>query len=367
MSRPARDGPKRGRKALIPQNNAQHLTRCQRLWRLIARSSVNCRFGMSPLRIGAKIGLIVFAIELAVMLVFELVSVPYLSPWQEALADALLLTLLSSPLIYSWVIKPYVAARNRKDGEARQANALLQVEIADRKLIEEQLREREIELERSLGELEFNRSIMEEQAANTVALAEQLALQKQELEQSKQQSDYLANYDSLTGLPNRRHFLRVLGESVAAAGRNEAGAALLFVDLDRFKAVNDSCGHDRGDQLLRDVAARLRSSVRQTDMVARLAGDEFVVLAAPVTGGDAPLRHLAERIRDALAISVTAPGEIIPVRASIGAACFPSDAADAEFLLQAADEAMYVAKERGRNCVVFFSDLSAVRRQAAAG
>lgn len=320
---------------------------------------------MSPLRIGARIGLIVFAVELAVMLAFELMPDLRLAEWQAALLDSALLTLLSSPMIYYWVIKPYVVARNRIDDESRRANSLLQAEIADRKRIETQLRERETELERSLGELEFNRSIMEEQATNNVALAEQLALQKHELEQSKQQSDFLANYDSLTNLPNRRHFMRVLEESVAAAARTGTSAALLFVDLDRFKAVNDSCGHDRGDELLRDVAARLRTAVRQTDLVARLAGDEFVVLAAPVAGGDAPLRHLAERVRESLAITVPAPGQVIAVRASIGVARFPTDAADMESLLQAADQAMYVAKERGRDCVVFFSDLSAIRRQAA--
>ena len=320
---------------------------------------------MSPLRIGARIGLIVFAVELTVMLVFELAPELPLAEWQAAMLDSAFLTLLSTPMVYFWVIKPYVAGRNRNDDEFRRANWLLQAEIADRRRIETQLREREAELERSLGELEFNRSIMEEQATSNVALAEQLALQKHELEQSKQHSDYLANYDSLTNLPNRRHFLRVLEESVAVAARTGTGAALLFVDLDRFKAVNDTCGHDRGDELLRDVAARLRATVRQADLVARLAGDEFVVLAAPVSGGDAPLRHLAERVRESLAIAVPAPAQVISVRASVGVARFPTDAADTESLLQAADQAMYAAKERGRDCVVFFSDLSAIRRQAA--
>jgi diguanylate cyclase (GGDEF)-like protein/PAS domain S-box-containing protein len=161
---------------------------------------------------------------------------------------------------------------------------------------------------------------------------------------------HLAYHDPLTDLPNRTLFQEHLEHAIARARRAKVAVAVLFVDLDDFKLVNDSHGHSVGDELLRAVATRLRGAVRETDVVARLGGDEFLVLLADIdreTAGDVAER-VAENIRTALrAPVVLAPGELFTA-ASIGVALFPADAASAEELLSKADIAMYRAKESER-------------------
>ena len=142
--------------------------------------------------------------------------------------------------------------------------------------------------------------------------------------------------------------------------------ALLFIDLDNFKPINDTLGHDRGDQLLRDVAKALRKSVRDSDFVARLGGDEFAVIASvkPENGANG-VRILAERIASALTIAVESPDGIIVCSASVGVSLFPNDSSDLEGCLAMADNAMYAAKRAGRNCVVFASEAEKSAGEAA--
>lgn len=175
----------------------------------------------------------------------------------------------------------------------------------------------------------------------------------------------LAYFDSLTGLPNREHFRRALEEGLAACDERSEKAALLFVDLDGFKQVNDSMGHSAGDRMLRDVARRLRGSVRLSDLlgrgpgdapgtIARLGGDEFTVLLADAKTPEG-VRKVAERILGALESPMQIDGKNIHMTASIGIAMYPADATDAGDLLRAADSAMYEAKDQGRNGFHFFN------------
>jgi len=161
---------------------------------------------------------------------------------------------------------------------------------------------------------------------------------------------HLAYHDALTDLPNRLLFQEHLEQDLARAQRGNLAVAVLFVDLDDFKLVNDSHGHTTGDELLRVVAARLREAVRATDVVARLGGDEFLVLVADIdaeTAADAAER-VAGNIRTALSAPVVlAPGELY-THASIGAALFPADALTGEELLSKADIAMYRSKQSER-------------------
>jgi diguanylate cyclase (GGDEF)-like protein/PAS domain S-box-containing protein len=158
-----------------------------------------------------------------------------------------------------------------------------------------------------------------------------------------------ALHDELTGLPNRRYLLDRLKETFAT---EDEGAGLLFVDLDRFKVVNDSLGHDAGDQLLREVARRFRRALRPADIVARVGGDEFVVLCPALDDLDAVTR-LAMRLTDALAEPVDLPGLRVVVSASIGV-MHARGPADPAAVLQDADLAMYDAKQRGRNRLAVF-------------
>ncbi len=149
--------------------------------------------------------------------------------------------------------------------------------------------------------------------------------------------------DSLTGLRNRAAFIEHLRHAVERARRGGHRFGLLYLDVDGFKAINDTLGHGAGDAVLREVAARLRAVLRAAEIAARLGGDEFVVLAE--TGGD--LETLAQRVADALGAPYVVDGAEVPIQVSIGVARFPNDGLDADSLLNAADGAMYAAK-RGR-------------------
>jgi diguanylate cyclase (GGDEF)-like protein/PAS domain S-box-containing protein len=152
-----------------------------------------------------------------------------------------------------------------------------------------------------------------------------------------------ARYDDLTGLPNRRLFNDRLRIALARARRSDRRFALLFLDVDRFKQVNDTLGHGAGDRLLQEVAERLANCARDSDTVARLGGDEFVVLAEELARPeDAVL--IADKIRAALAAPVHVGGQSLSVRASVGIALFPGDGELAEQLLRHADAAMYADK-----------------------
>ena len=161
-----------------------------------------------------------------------------------------------------------------------------------------------------------------------------------------------ATHDELTGLANRTVFRQVLAERTRAAHRTGAAMAVLLVDLDRFKEVNDTLGHHTGDDLLRSVARRLRSAVRDGDLVARLGGDEFAVVVADVHHASVPVR-LAQRILEALATPISVGGVALAVETSIGVAVCPTHAEDADQLFRRADAAMYEAKLRGNAFAVY--------------
>lgn len=172
------------------------------------------------------------------------------------------------------------------------------------------------------------------------------------------QIEYQAMHDELTGLPNRRHLREHLQVEMNRASRQGKYGALLFMDLDRFKVVNDSLGHQIGDELLRHVANSVRSSIRKEDVVSRLAGDEFVVLAVDL-GDDAEhaarAAHLtAQQVQQALESPAKIDGHSLTSHTSIGIALFTGNEDSPDTLLKQADSAMYQAKNSGRNQVSFF-------------
>jgi diguanylate cyclase (GGDEF)-like protein len=160
----------------------------------------------------------------------------------------------------------------------------------------------------------------------------------------------IAFHDPLTGLANRSLFRQHLARAAAFAKRTHGSFAVLVLDMDRFKVVNDSLGHDAGDVLLQEVAHRLQVAVRDTDTVARFGGDEFAILATPVVNSE-DIAPLSERILAELRRPIDLAGTRFQPTASIGAAIFPESGRDANALLSAADAAMYVVKENGRNGV----------------
>ena len=164
----------------------------------------------------------------------------------------------------------------------------------------------------------------------------------------------LAHHDALSNLPNRLLLGVRLEHAVQRAHRSNRRLAVLFIDLDRFKDINDSLGHQAGDELLQQVAARLRAAVHEDDTVARLGGDEFVVLLEAVPDANA-VRRIAERIVDRLTEPFTVRGRPLFVTASVGVSLYPDDATEAEALLQHADAAMYRAKASGRNRIGFYA------------
>ena len=175
-----------------------------------------------------------------------------------------------------------------------------------------------------------------------------------ELHEKEQRIHHQAFHDALTGLPNRSLLLDRLDHAITGSRRGDHNTAVLFLDLDRFKVVNDSLGHDVGDDLLKEVATRLTSSLRKADTVARLGGDEFVVLLAE-WGEPSDVAQLAEKIQKLLESPFTVAGHELHIGVSIGVALFPLDGADAGELLRNADTAMYAVKESGRNGTRFFS------------
>lgn len=175
---------------------------------------------------------------------------------------------------------------------------------------------------------------------------------------AQEQITQLAHFDPLTELPNRRLFFDRLAQALALAQRGGSSCALLFLDLDRFKDINDRRGHVAGDMLLKEVAKRLRTLVRESDTVARLAGDEFTVVLCGI-GAREDCAHVAEKIIAAIGSPFDLAGFDETIGVSIGIALFPGDASDSEALIRAADDAMYAAKAAGRGAFRFFGELQA--------
>ncbi|MFA9216267.1 MAG: EAL domain-containing protein [Sphingomonadaceae bacterium] len=183
-----------------------------------------------------------------------------------------------------------------------------------------------------------------------------------ERRQAEARVHHMAYHDSLTGLPNRALLSDRLDRAMLAAQRSERRLAVMFLDLDRFKTINDSLGHMTGDQLLKEVASRLCRAVRASDTVARLGGDEFVVLVPGIRTAE-EATQVAEKIIEALADSFPLEGHTLHITPSIGICVYPDDGGDVETLMRHADAAMYHAKASGRNNYQFFTQ---TMNQAAA-
>jgi diguanylate cyclase (GGDEF)-like protein len=173
-----------------------------------------------------------------------------------------------------------------------------------------------------------------------------------ELNENRKALDHLARHDTLTGLPNRRMFFDRLEHAIAGSRRSGKSLAVLFVDLDRFKEINDTFGHAVGDKILINVAILLKSSVREVDTVARLGGDEFVILIDMIDD----LKHvtaIVKKLHNLFQRALQIDGRDMQVYASIGAGIFPRDGKDADELMHNADQAMYSSKKDGRNTSSF--------------
>ena len=164
---------------------------------------------------------------------------------------------------------------------------------------------------------------------------------------------YMAQFDALTGLPNRTMYLDRLGHTLVEAARDKLPVAVLFVDIDRFKNVNDTLGHSAGDALLVKIAERLKASVRLGDTIGRLSGDEFAVAFAHLARED-HAGVVAQKIVEALAAPFSIDGHSVYVSASVGISVYPSDGTEPDVLLKNADTAMYRAKQSGRNAYQFY-------------
>ena len=175
-----------------------------------------------------------------------------------------------------------------------------------------------------------------------------------ERKQAEERAQRLAYYDPLTALPNRTLLCDRLSQALASTRRRNTKIALLFVDLDRFKTINDSLGHSVGDLVLQEVADRLKKCTREQDTVARLGGDEFLIVLTDVK--DIPdVAIAAERFMDAMTSSFIAQGQSLSVGCSIGISICPDHGTDTETLIKHADSAMYSAKDNGRNSYMFFT------------
>ncbi|MES2935745.1 MAG: EAL domain-containing protein [Pseudomonadota bacterium] len=175
-----------------------------------------------------------------------------------------------------------------------------------------------------------------------------------ERRQAEARVQHMAYHDALTGLPNRAMLSERWDGAMLKVQHTDMQLALMFIDLDRFKNINDSLGHMTGDHLLRDVASRLKRAVRSSDTVARLGGDEFVVVVPQLRARE-EASHVAQKIIDALSLPFPIDGRNLHITPSIGICMYPTDGADVETLMRHADAAMYSAKANGRNNYQFFT------------
>lgn len=213
------------------------------------------------------------------------------------------------------------------------------------------------EIDRSRAEIEI---LYEDLAGKDRELERQnlqLIAQNQQLTEQQKQLHYQASFDPLTDLQNRVKFQERLAQAVQEAKRRNYCMALMMVDLDLFKAVNDSAGHLAGDVVLRTVGKRLLDGVRDKDLVYRVGGDEFTVLVEKVADRQA-VRHIAERILAAMSEPFAVGDDAFRVGASIGVSLYPIDGEDAASLMKKADDAMYAVKRNGGNGWSFFRSQS---------
>ena len=234
-------------------------------------------------------------------------------------------------------IRELLVALEVEQGKAVLTRGVLQ-DITEQKTVEVELREAKQNLEQLVDE-------------RTRELAETVTQLQSEIEERKRiasEMEFLANHDPLTGLPSLRLCKDRLERSLAQARRSKDMVAVMFVDLDGFKDINDLLGHETGDLVLKTTANRIKAEIRETDTVARIGGDEFLVILAGL-----PDRRIADRIATNLIQQVAQPIEInqksVHVSASIGISLYPDDGSDSQALIRIADKAMYQIKGMGKN------------------
>jgi diguanylate cyclase (GGDEF)-like protein/PAS domain S-box-containing protein len=207
--------------------------------------------------------------------------------------------------------------------------------------------------------IEEHAQLLSDTEAETVALATRIAGIAIQRNEAENRIRYMANHDALTGLPNRTLLSDRLKQVLLHAERFGRGVTVVFVDLDNFKLINDSLGHHAGDELLREVAVRMTRSVRSTDTVVRLGGDEFIILLSEDDQTGKDVVSTVERLRQAVLQPVELQGQKYQVSGSVGFASYPKDGGTAETLLMNADAAMYRAKALGRNnCQAYTADMN---------
>ena len=208
------------------------------------------------------------------------------------------------------------------------------------------------------NELMEHRSMLEERVMLRTSELEiansRLATSKEQAEAVAKRMEYHAHHDALTGLPNRTLLNDRITAGLTHARRQQGMVALLFLDLDRFKIINDLLGHAVGDQLLRIIARRLCNSVREEDTVARLGGDEFMVLL-PRISDSSDAGRIAKKVIDCLIDPISCNGHELHITTSVGISIYPFDGTDSETLIKHADISMYRAKELGRNKAIYFT------------
>ena len=227
-----------------------------------------------------------------------------------------------------------------------QAKVAVFVEMAKKNL---ELQEKTRQLE------ELNQDLQAQRLRDLQRVNAALQAEIAERRQAEQRAHQLATRDPLTKLPNRRSLIERLEHALAHAARHQESLAVLFLDLDSFKAINDSLGHDIGDALLVQVAARLDAAVRESDMAARLGGDEFVVLLDGLANAE-DADKVVRKIAASLALPYEVGHHVLETSASIGVSLYPRNGASPQELIRNADLAMYHAKQQGRGCIQFFHD-----------
>jgi diguanylate cyclase (GGDEF)-like protein/PAS domain S-box-containing protein len=231
------------------------------------------------------------------------------------------------------------------------------VELVKAAAVEGTVRSAEVELyrrDRSRFWVMVNLRAARDESGNVV-LFEGTAEDITDRKAAEAQVNFLAYHDALTGLPNRTLFMDRLETALAGARRRKEKVAVLFLDLDRFKTINDSLGHSFGDQMLKVVAQKLKESVREQDTVARVGGDEFLVMLTGVNNTAEPMAA-ARRMMSAMARTFVVHDRSLSTSCSIGISIFPEQGQDGETLIKNADAAMYCAKEDGSNKVCLFAD-----------
>ncbi|MDH5516995.1 MAG: EAL domain-containing protein [Gammaproteobacteria bacterium] len=221
----------------------------------------------------------------------------------------------------------------------------MDIEIKDRKSAQLSLEQYQLELE----------NVVKERTKELMDINDDLEAQIERRREVEQELEYLAYYDVLTGLPNRSLLIERIRQATMKAKRNDSLFALLFVDLDRFKSINDSLGHDFGDQLIKEVAQRIKSLLRESDTVARNGGDEFVILIENLKQVRQAF-NIAEKTIKKLSKHFLIAGHDVHIGASIGISMYPLDSVDEMELLKMADTAMYCAKALGSNQFEFYSN-----------